>query len=215
MKEKAYVGKDITVRYNLKRCIHVEACIKGAPKVFQKDARPWIQPDNGDTDVTAAVVVRCPAGALHYARADGVAEEVTPPDNICTVETDGPIYVHGDLRLKTAEGDVVKETRVALCRCGLSKNKPYCDNSHIDGGFKATGDVADNSADTKDADGGGELTMTAAKDGPVLLQGNFEIRSADGKHVFRASKGALCRCGASSNKPFCDGTHMVVSFESA
>ena len=53
-------------------------------------------------------------------------------------------------------------------------------------------------------------TVTAYPDGPLLLRGDFEIRQADGTVVRCARRTvALCRCGRSGIKPFCDGTHRA------
>ena len=102
---------------------------------------------------------------------------------------------------------------MALCRCGLSKNKPLCDNSHIEGGFA---DVAESLPPMLGAgDGGGPgdpVALTPATNGPVLVKGPVSVTLASGESVSGA-KGALCRCGASSAKPFCDGTHVAIEFE--
>ncbi|MET8000222.1 CDGSH iron-sulfur domain-containing protein [Nonomuraea glycinis] len=57
------------------------------------------------------------------------------------------------------------------------------------------------------------VTVTAYEDGPLLLRGPFELRTPDGKPIAcdRATV-ALCRCGHSSVKPFCDGSHKVTGF---
>ena len=65
----------------------------------------------------------------------------------------------------------------------------------------------------KEAATGGKLTITATPNGPLELVGHVEIVNADGETVFAGGKTYLCRCGASSSKPFCDGTHAKVGFE--
>ncbi|NLB47339.1 MAG: CDGSH iron-sulfur domain-containing protein [Microbacteriaceae bacterium] len=51
---------------------------------------------------------------------------------------DGPILMRGDVDLRTAEGDLIEVNRrtVALCRCGLSSIKPFCDGTHKAAGFR-------------------------------------------------------------------------------
>ena len=52
-------------------------------------------------------------------------------------------------------------------------------------------------------------------DGPLRLQGEIEIREADGTLVGRYAEAWLCRCGRSGNKPFCDGSHTAAQFRDA
>jgi len=60
---------------------------------------------------------------------------------------------------------------------------------------------------------GEPVTITAYADGPLLVRGNAEILDADGKIVPRTRRTvALCRCGLSTIKPFCDGTHKAAGF---
>lgn len=57
--------------------------------------------------------------------------------------------------------------------------------------------------------------LSLMDNGPILIEGHFKIMMADGKEVMvEGSKAALCRCGASANKPFCDGSHKKVGFVS-
>jgi len=82
-------------------------------------------------------VRRCPTSALRY---EGIGVPDEEPDEPTTVEVrpNGPLFLRGRLQVKTAgrgrESD--EEFRVALCRCGASQNKPYCDNSHRLVGFR-------------------------------------------------------------------------------
>jgi hypothetical protein len=82
----------------------------------------------------------CPTGALHFRRLDGGAQE--EPDAETTIEPrpNGPLFVRGRVRIVDSEGELIRQdTRVALCRCGASKNKPFCDGSHLTIGFDAGG----------------------------------------------------------------------------
>ena len=61
---------------------------------------------------------------------------------------------------------------------------------------------------------GGQVAIDPQLDGPLRVRGNLEITSGTGRVVSRVVQAALCRCGASANKPFCDGSHARVRFRS-
>ncbi|MEZ0069106.1 putative Fe-S cluster protein YjdI/CDGSH-type Zn-finger protein [Streptacidiphilus sp. MAP12-20] len=125
---KIYRAPGVEVSFDARRCRHTEACVRGAPEVFDPAARPWIQLANADPEHIAEVVRRCPTGALHYVLTDGPAEQPERP-TVITPSTDGPLLVRGDLRVDGPWG-TAREVRAALCRCGASGNKPFCDGSH-------------------------------------------------------------------------------------
>jgi uncharacterized Fe-S cluster protein YjdI len=130
MADRPYTGTGITVYYDAERCRHVAECVRGLPLVFDPRRRPWILADNEpDKVLLAEVVRRCPTGALHYQLENG-PPEVPDPVTTVTAVPDGPLLVRGDLRLDLGERGVLVETRAALCRCGRSENKPFCDGSH-------------------------------------------------------------------------------------
>jgi uncharacterized Fe-S cluster protein YjdI len=120
---KRYDGERIEVTYDPTRCLHAAECVRGLPAVFDTAKRPWIVPDAADTEAVAAVVRRCPTGALHYALREGSPERPRVPTRV-HLPDGGPLLLEGDLEL---EGK--PETRAALCRCGKSANQPYCDHS--------------------------------------------------------------------------------------
>ena len=210
-KRRSYGGQGIVVSYNVKRCIHAAECVRGLPNVFDPKKRPWVQPDAAAADELVVVIERCPTGALQFERKDGGAPEVAPTENIILPVPNGPVYVHGQVEI-TIAGEPEQETRVALCRCGASNNKPFCDNTHLEINFEVDGNVTDNQAETGEAETGGPLKVSPTPNGPCLLQGSLEIRGADGQSIYRGSNAALCRCGGSQNKPFCDGTHTKINF---
>ncbi len=107
---------------------------------------------------------------------------------------------------------LTEEYRLTLCRCGASNNKPFCDNTHRKIDFVASSQVADNAEETAELQSTGKLKVVTATNGPLLLQGNFEIQDLSGEQIFRGERAALCRCGGSANKPFCDGTHKTNGF---
>lgn len=221
---KLYKGTEIDVTYNTRRCIHAAECVRGLSAVFDTQARPWVQPDNAPVDAVAQVVMRCPTGALHFERHDGGQEEAVPVQNSIIPTPDGPLYIRGDVTLELTAVDpgsntpeagtseTIDETRLALCRCGASQNKPYCDNAHRTIGFEDAGEVSGNAATVAAIPEHGAITILARKNGPLVLRGNMEVRSADGRSVMRTKRAFLCRCGGSSSKPFCDGTHKRNGF---
>lgn len=217
MSEKSYSSDSIEVRYDVKRCIHAAECVRGLPAVFDTAKRPWIQPDQAEADAIAEVIERCPTGALHYTRKDAGPAEAPDATNTLRVEPDGPVYARGDITIEMQGGDLVlRDTRVAFCRCGESKNKPFCDNSHKEAGFQAGDALAANLEKSQtDLSSTGTLVVTQADNGPLLINGEFTLHSADGETLYKGDKTALCRCGASGNKPFCDGTHRRVGFSTA
>ncbi|MEM7113516.1 MAG: CDGSH iron-sulfur domain-containing protein [Chloroflexota bacterium] len=214
MSKKAYRGQDLDVMFDLKRCIHAAECGKRLQAVFDVKKRPWVQPDNAAANEVAATIEQCPSGALTYSRHDGGAEEAVSTNNTILIMDSGEYRIRGNVALTTMTGEsLASEHRLTLCRCGESKNKPFCDNSHREAGFAAPSSVVDNVAETADLQPTGSFKIMPATNGPLLLQGNFEIHDQSGQHIFRGTKAALCRCGNSASKPFCDGTHKAIGFE--
>ena len=201
----------ITVTWSPRRCIHVTECVARLPRVFQPGERPWVRVAAATADVIAATVERCPTGALQYQRHDGGAAEAPDARNSALVWRNGPIYLRGTLEIRTPEGELVlADTRIALCRCGSSANKPLCDDAHHACGFRDPGAIADATgvAEALDVPAGDTLVVTPQPDGPVELSGPFVLGSTDGKTVLTGNRATLCRCGQSRNKPFCDDSHV-------
>ncbi|MCA9704699.1 MAG: CDGSH iron-sulfur domain-containing protein [Myxococcales bacterium] len=205
-----YEGVKIRVVYDAKLCIHAAECGRSAGDLFQGGRDPWCDPDAVAVDEVTEIVARCPTGALTFERKDGGPGEAAPDHNVVTISPDGPIYVRGDVVLDGAEGQGVP-TRMALCRCGASKNKPFCDNSHVELGFKDAGPVGERGKGLPAQ--GGKLEINRARNGPLLLSGNVTIRAGSGRDAWEGTKCALCRCGQSKNKPFCDGSHVAAGFQ--
>lgn len=120
---KHYEGENVEVTYDAARCLHAGECVRGLPAVFDTTKRPWVAPGGGDAEAVAAVIRRCPTGALHYTLREGEPERPRVPTRVRLPEG-GPMLLEGDLEL-----DGQRETRAALCRCGKSGNQPYCDSS--------------------------------------------------------------------------------------
>lgn len=200
-------GRDITVRYEGKRCIHARFCVTRDPATFLANVEgPWIRPDASDAEDLAAVIRECPSGALSYRRKDG-HDEAAPPANLWSLREDGPYAVRADIRLR---GEAIG-FRATLCRCGASKNKPFCDKSHKYVGFKATGEP-----DTRETPllkiRDGALALEPETNGPLQVRGSLEIMSGTGRTIAQTRTARLCRCGGSATKPFCDNAHRTNGF---
>ncbi len=136
----SYECQAITITYDVARCTHFEACVDGLPDVFHRDQRPWVTPVGALPDDIAEVILRCPTGALHFVRHDGAAQEPVPAENHIEVRREGPLFVRGDVEILTHGREILlKDTRIALCRCGASQNKPLCDNAHLESGYAERG----------------------------------------------------------------------------
>lgn len=137
---REYVGEQIAIGWEPKLCIHAGECVRGMPEVFDTQARPWVTVENAfdRADDLAELIGRCPSGALSYRWLDDGPPEAPDPQLNIAIQPNGPLYLRGALTLQDPQGNPLRgATRVALCRCGDSTNKPFCDNSHIEAGFRA------------------------------------------------------------------------------
>ena len=135
---REYSRPDIRVHWYASRCIHSAACVRALPAVFDPQRRPWIDLSEGTAEQIADAVQRCPTGALKYERADGIVEPLPEIVQITPIRN-GPYFVRGAMEIRdTATGEMRRETRLALCRCGQSKHMPLCDNTHRAIGFRST-----------------------------------------------------------------------------
>jgi CDGSH-type Zn-finger protein/uncharacterized Fe-S cluster protein YjdI len=210
-KPVSYEGRQADVQWDDRLCIHVGECGRAKNELFVAGRQPWCEPDRVSVDDVVDVVRRCPSGALTYRRKDGGQGETAVAENRVAVMYDGPLYLRGDLHIEGAAQDMPGvRFRAALCRCGQSKRKPFCDNSHETAGFQDYGAVGE-TGEGFDVPGG-KLTVSPAPNGPLLLTGNFTIVAATGRKAWKGTKAALCRCGHSNNKPFCDGSHKDAGF---
>lgn len=205
-----YEGKEADVQWDGDLCIHIGECGRARGDLFVGGRKPWCQPDLVQISNVTDVVERCPTGALSYQRKDGGEVESADEENFVQVVASGPLYVRGDLEIAGGEGKPGVKFRAALCRCGASKNKPFCDNSHEKAEFKDYGAVGETGDGNEER--GGKLEVKRAPNGPLLLSGNFCIKASSGRVAWRGTKAALCRCGQSKNKPFCDGAHKAAGF---
>lgn len=202
-------GQHLTVLFETARCIHARHCVLEAPLAFKANTPgAWIDPDAVPADELVLVARRCPSGAIRYLRHDGAAQEPPPPVNVLRVRENGPYALHAAHAV--TGGDTA--LRASLCRCGQSRRKPWCDGSHGDAGFRASGEPEPQPSDPL-PERGGMLAIRPLRDGPLELAGALEICSGTGRTVARGTLFRLCRCGQSRNKPFCDGSHRCAGFK--
>ncbi len=210
-----YKGSTITVTWDAARCVHAAECVRGLPKAFNTARKPWVDADAASATAIMGVIERCPSGALTYEFGNGAKSERPAKANSVAVTCDGPLHLRGDLELVGGpDGATIgKYTRLALCRCGQSSNKPFCDRSHTKAGFSELGAVAA-PTEVKPAEplGGTTLKITLRPNGPLRLDGEMQIFDGGSRLAWHGVETALCRCGASKNKPFCDGSHKEAGF---
>ncbi len=133
---KDYPGRELTVHDNRRICAHVGYCTAGAPGTFRKDQRPWIRPEGDPPGVVKQTIGRCPSGALAYSEHGQRHEERDRPPAV-SVHRHGPYKVVGGPELQgQVEVPPVCAEHYTLCRCGESANKPYCDGTHLEIGFR-------------------------------------------------------------------------------
>jgi len=131
IKSKEYSNGEITVVWQATKCIHAAECVKRLPQVYNPDARPWISVENASTEELKTQIDACPSGALSYFINNATESENSDPALAITVAQNGPLLVTGKFEITLPDGSLeMKENKTALCRCGASANKPYCDGAH-------------------------------------------------------------------------------------
>ncbi len=206
-------GKEATIHFDAQKCIHSRTCVLSHPDVFVPNVKgAWIHPDAQPVEELMHIAKSCPSGAIRVTRnAAGSAapdSDAAPIVNTVRVRENGPLAVEAELQFR---GVAQASPRATLCRCGLSQNKPYCDGSHSGGGFVASGEPPTASFEAL-AVRNGPLNVMPLPNGPLRVTGNLEVVSGTGRTCNKVGEAYLCRCGASKNKPYCDGSHKVAGF---
>ncbi len=144
---QVYETSQIRVTFDPKVCIHSGVCLKALPAVFDVSRRRWVDPKQANPDEVLAAVAKCPSGALRASLVTSVhrvlpeaPQPVAPAATLeattdagvqITVRPNGSLLVEGPFRVVDPDGTVIREgEKCALCRCGHSRNKPFCDSSH-------------------------------------------------------------------------------------
>jgi CDGSH-type Zn-finger protein len=136
-KRDKYIGKEITIHDNRGICSHIGYCTDSLPEVFKLGQEPWIDPDGASKEKIIETIKKCPSGALSYS-VDGKEYRDQEREPLVTVTKNGPYAVTGGIEIvgHKERADEVSEEHFTLCRCGSSKNKPFCDGTHWSIGFK-------------------------------------------------------------------------------
>lgn len=205
-------GRRAIIYFDAERCVHSRGCVLSHPDVFVPNVvGDWIHPDAQGNAALLHVAKNCPSGAIRVVatNADGasVSSDEAPLVNTMRLRENGPLAIEAEWRL---DGKPQDSPRATLCRCGMSKNKPYCDGSHA-AGFVATGEPATGewSGLTKR---NGPVDVQPIANGPLLVTGSLELVSGTGRTINQVHEVYLCRCGQSRSKPYCDGSHRSAGF---
>jgi uncharacterized Fe-S cluster protein YjdI len=144
---REYKSEDLIVYWNLSLCSHSGKCMALLPQVFSPDKRPWVCMEGAGPQEIINTIDKCPTGALRYqltenskidqehAKGPGwIGHRVTEPAIVkIRMVKDGPLLVKGPAHVIDPDGNVIRECEsMVLCRCGRTKNPPFCDGSHRD-----------------------------------------------------------------------------------
>ena len=131
--------------------------------------------------------------------------------NETLVSNAGPLQITGNITLVHEDGSVQYANHLSLCRCGRSKSKPTCDQSHVEAEFLHSGKIHEVS-EIMASERPSKITVSCIKDGPITFRGRMRLHNQFGQECVKM-RGSLCRCGQSASKPFCDGSHSRVGFK--
>ncbi|MFT5055845.1 MAG: putative Fe-S cluster protein YjdI [Pseudoalteromonas distincta] len=134
---KHYTNGELTIAWKPTKCIHAAECVKALPKVYDPERKPWIVAEGANTQDLKDQIAKCPSGALSYFMNGEENKEESKLETKIEVLENGPLLIYGTLKITDKEGNAESKNRTtAFCRCGASRNKPYCDGAHINAGFK-------------------------------------------------------------------------------
>ncbi len=161
-RDRQYTNGEITVFWKPSKCIHATTCFRELIEVFNPGRRPWVNMEGAPTRKITEVVNKCPTQSIYWKYNKDLSEseilaqrtvnkdEVTPntinkpakekktrvkPVNV-RIMKDGPIVVEGKFRILGKDGLELKPSvMTSFCRCGHSKDMPYCDGTHRKIGF--------------------------------------------------------------------------------
>ncbi len=127
---ESYVGRGVTVHDNRGICAHAARCTDTLTTVFKQKEEPWIDPDAESVEKVVATVEQCPSGALSYS-IDSQEHRNRDAEPCIMIAPNGPYAVKGGATVEgVAWGEGASQEHFALCRCGQSKNKPFCSGAH-------------------------------------------------------------------------------------
>lgn len=131
-----YRAPGVTIHDIRALCAHAGRCTDGLASVFKYGSEPWIDPTGASVAAIIETIRHCPSGALSY-----TLDMPEPPQELASpsvaVTKNGPYAVAGGVALvDPTTGQTSPGARYTLCRCGGSRNKPFCDGSHWSNGFE-------------------------------------------------------------------------------
>jgi len=135
--KKIYSNGEVSIIWEPDLCDHSSICYRSLPKVFKLSSRPWIDANAASTEEIIKTVKRCPTKALTYELNQNIQETQNDNKTVITILPDGPYLIDGNFKVIDNEGNqVICKDSIALCRCGVSKKKPFCDGAHNHVNFK-------------------------------------------------------------------------------
>lgn len=126
---QSYEGGGITIHDNRGICAHAARCTNGLPDVFRAGKEPFVDASAASADEIQATIEQCPSGALSYS-VDGTEHRDRESDPEILIVPNGPYAVRGGADLEAEWGEGASREHFTLCRCGHSKNKPFCNGAH-------------------------------------------------------------------------------------
>jgi uncharacterized Fe-S cluster protein YjdI len=133
---RKYSQSDLILTWEPEKCMHSKRCWKELGSVFQPTKRPWINLDGAEKERIIEQVKRCPSGALSIESPNETGIQFTEMVSVSPMK-DGPLIVEGKIVISLSDGTQKEMEKCALCRCGASANKPFCDGEHSKIGFIA------------------------------------------------------------------------------
>lgn len=141
---KYYTNGEVTIVWKPDLCTHVTYCYTELPEVFDPSERPWINPQGASTERIIKQVNRCPSGALTYfhnihpEKPNNMSDEQKNTKTCIEIIENGPAIVTGQCIINDKKTGKVSETKnvFTLCRCGKTKDRPFCDGSHVKNPFE-------------------------------------------------------------------------------
>ncbi len=136
---KEYTNGEVSVFWKPRLCIHSANCLLGLPGVFDTEKKPWITMDAATTKEIMKVVDTCPSRALTYLKTlkkpvSGKRKKSRKKAATTRIQIlrNGPALISGDFIIRDADKKKIHVTGdvAAICRCGGSKKRPFCDGSH-------------------------------------------------------------------------------------
>lgn len=143
--KRSYTNGEVTVYWDPELCIHVMNCIRNLPEVYNSSKRPWVNIHGAGTREIIRATDTCPTGAISWKMNRDIKDHAitdkkesnSTTAQISLVE-DGPILIKGDYEMFDESGCIIKSGKnITLCRCGGSGNKPYCDGTHKEKGYRS------------------------------------------------------------------------------